>query len=102
MNKKYIIGIVVVVVIVGLVAVFSNQGTPQQAQAPTTATNNPPTAAEQQVAQQAGTGNIDDIMATISSDTSSDNLPIADSDSSTLSENDQALNNFGQSLNTQF
>ena len=100
MNKKYIIGIAVVVLIVGLVVVFSNQGTPQQAQAPSTATNN--VDGTPQVAQETGTSNIDDVTATVSADADSDSTPAADSDSSTFSENDQAMSDFGQSLDKSF
>ena len=102
MNKKYVIGIVVVVVVLGLVGVFSNQGVPQQAQAPAPTTQNPGAAVEQQTVKENITGNIDDVAAVIASDAASDNVPTADSDPTTLSENDKALNDFVQSLNTQF
>lgn len=82
--------------IVGLVGVFSNQGVPQPAQAPSSREN-----AGQQTVQENPTGNIDDAVAAISADVESDNLPTVDSDSAILSENDQALNDFGQSLDTQ-
>ena len=96
MNKKYITWIVAIIVIVGLIGVFSNQGAPQPAQAPSSRENS-----GQQTVQENPTGNIDDAVAAISADVESDNLPTVDSDSAILSENDQALNDFGQSFDTQ-
>ena len=108
MNKKYITGIVVVIIVLGLVAVFGNMGglpapspvSNNPASSPTS--NNPAPSTEQQTVKENVTGNIDDVAAAISADVASDNVPTADSDSTILSENDKALNDFGQSLDTQF
>ena len=95
MNKKYVIGMVVVIVILVLIAIFaSNQGAPEeQSPAPTTSGN-----PEQPVAATEPTGNIDDIAVAILGDIESDELPPMESDQSLLSENDSAVNGMGQSL----
>ncbi len=102
MNKKYIIGIVVVVVILGLVWIFSNQGGPQSSPtlSPETGTaGQTPTVngVQPEAAAISATGNIDDVAADILSDTSSDEPSVAESDPSLLSENDAAISDFGQS-----
>ncbi len=92
MNKKYIIGIVIVIVVIGLVLIFaSNQSAPQESASPTS-----------QTAPQSGavsaTGNIDDIAAAALIDSNSDEPAAAESDQSLLSENDSAISGYGQSL----
>ncbi len=100
MNKKYIVGIIVVIVILGLILIFaSNQNVRQEEQTPSPSqapiTQNAET---QQSAVVEATGNVDDATAAILSDIESDELPSVESDQSLLSENDSAVGDIGQSL----
>ncbi|OGZ53665.1 MAG: hypothetical protein A3B25_01310 [Candidatus Ryanbacteria bacterium RIFCSPLOWO2_01_FULL_48_26] len=102
MNKKYIIGIVIIIVVLGLILLFaSNQNPVERQPLPPSQPVSPNTQSMQQpVAAVEATGNVDDITAAVLSDIASDEAPAMESDPALLGENDAAISGFGQSLDS--
>jgi flagellar basal body-associated protein FliL len=95
MSKKAVAVVVIVIVIVGLVFVAGGPLWTGQKGTQETETSGRPT---EQI--PAATGNIDDAIDAALQDIPGDEAAVGETDSSLLSENDEAINGFGQSLDT--
>lgn len=92
MNKSLIAIFVIAIAVVGLM--FLMRGG-----APAPVLNDTTGGTGSTVTEKPATGNVDDAIAAILLDASlADEMPLAESDPSVLMENDQAINDFGQSL----
>ncbi len=95
MSKKTIAVVVIIIVIVGLIFVAGGPLWIGQKGSPESETGERPI--EQ---TPVATGNVDDAISAALQDIAGDEAAVGETDSSIFSENDEAINGFGQSFDT--
>lgn len=95
MSKKAIAVVVIVIVIIGLIFVAGGPLWIGQKSSPELETGGRP---EEQI--PVATGNVDDAINAALQDVSGDEAAVGETDSSVFSEDDEAINGFGQSFDT--